>query len=504
MQNNSHSLERVGQLEALRLSLCMIIRNEEVCLEDCLRSVRDAVDEIIIVDTGSTDQSIALAENWGATVYQHPWESDFAMARNQSISYAQGDWILIMDADERLNSLAQDWLIQFKKQAQTPVRYLVQIVNLDESQQAISCYFMQRLFPNFKGLRFVSAIHENIIDDTQQIPCLVLDLPFYEHLGLQDVHQQRQQKLARNLTILLGECRKYPQDPHLLYHLGNAYRNVGLINQAIYSFQSVLQLRLAKTNPDHPMFAQALAELIEAQLFINRPDQAIRVAENESFKIYPPSYWYYLGKAYRQQRKLTQARRCFESALMLDPLRSGQSLPFTHEIAHMRQLPLLQLCYLFQFQSLDPTTSSDLRQQYTQLRMKALLNLIDLFPEGGWPQLHMNLYLQFAEALVVYFLLTPETYTASAFAEQMGTRFHLQPNFQAVDLAWQELNLSPTQWLQPATGLQQISRYWLQGIWFKQAHLHAQIWQDFSTHFTVEILHSMRLISSLLLKQESA
>ena len=84
------------------LSLCMIVRNEEILLPGCLRSIRDHVDEIIIVDTGSTDRTLQIAREFGARVFEHPWKENFAEHRNQSIAYATGDWILVMDADEEM------------------------------------------------------------------------------------------------------------------------------------------------------------------------------------------------------------------------------------------------------------------------------------------------------------------------------------------------------------------------------------------------------------------
>jgi glycosyltransferase involved in cell wall biosynthesis len=83
-----------------KISLCMITKNEEEFLPQCLKSVQELVHEIIIVDTGSTDRTIDIAADFGAKIYQHPWEDDFSKHRNQSISYATGEWILIMDADE--------------------------------------------------------------------------------------------------------------------------------------------------------------------------------------------------------------------------------------------------------------------------------------------------------------------------------------------------------------------------------------------------------------------
>ena len=72
-------------------------------LARCLDSARDIVDEIIIVDTGSTDRTVEIAESYGARVFNHPWEGSFSKARNYSLKYATCDWILILDADEELN-----------------------------------------------------------------------------------------------------------------------------------------------------------------------------------------------------------------------------------------------------------------------------------------------------------------------------------------------------------------------------------------------------------------
>ncbi|MGV8056603.1 MAG: glycosyltransferase [Smithellaceae bacterium] len=86
------------------VSLCMITKNEQEYLAQCLKSVKNLVQEIIIVDTGSEDNTITIAESFGAKIYHHPWENDFSLHRNQSITYATGEWILIMDADEVIST----------------------------------------------------------------------------------------------------------------------------------------------------------------------------------------------------------------------------------------------------------------------------------------------------------------------------------------------------------------------------------------------------------------
>ena len=91
-----------GNPEEPTLSACMIVKNEEKLLPQCLESIKDAVDEIILVDTGSTDKTVKIAEKYGARVFHHPWRGDFSEARNYSLQQATCDWILVVDADEKL------------------------------------------------------------------------------------------------------------------------------------------------------------------------------------------------------------------------------------------------------------------------------------------------------------------------------------------------------------------------------------------------------------------
>lgn len=85
-----------------RISLCMIVKDEEEHLPRCLASVADVVDEIVVVDTGSQDHTVAVAAAHGARVFQIPWTGDFSAARNAAIDRATGDWVLVLDADDEL------------------------------------------------------------------------------------------------------------------------------------------------------------------------------------------------------------------------------------------------------------------------------------------------------------------------------------------------------------------------------------------------------------------
>ena len=93
-----------------RISLCMIVKDEESSLGRCLESIKDEVDDIIIVDTGSEDRTVDIARRYTAKIYHHPWENSFSRARNQALKYAQGDWVFQLDADEELSDKSKGLL----------------------------------------------------------------------------------------------------------------------------------------------------------------------------------------------------------------------------------------------------------------------------------------------------------------------------------------------------------------------------------------------------------
>ena len=128
-----------------RLSVCMIVRNEEKLLPRCLTSVHDVADELIIMDTGSEDNTMSIARSFGANVYEFEWCDDFSAARNEAIKYATGEWILQIDADEELLPESAKLL---KQRAKNPWS-LVYMICIDNGPTYADRFFKSaRLFRN--------------------------------------------------------------------------------------------------------------------------------------------------------------------------------------------------------------------------------------------------------------------------------------------------------------------------------------------------------------------
>ena len=224
------------KLEEKKISLCMIVKNEEENLPRCLNSVKGLVDEIIIVDTGSTDQTKLIAKRMGAQVYDFPWNNSFADARNESIKHATGDWILIMDADEEVNTGTRLSLQQLANNPiKRPVNYLIQIGNILDDGGIVETR-MSRFFPNNKNIIFEGPIHEALKINGQDFMTLATDLFTLKHYGYSKQFVTERNKMERNISALEAEVEKDPNNAYYRYHLASSYVVAKELDKAINEF----------------------------------------------------------------------------------------------------------------------------------------------------------------------------------------------------------------------------------------------------------------------------
>lgn len=198
----------------MKISLAMIVKNEEAHLKRCLESVKGVVDEIVIVDTGSTDKTIEIGKMYGGKIYDFIWADDFSKARNYSLEKATGDWILVLDADEWLQKDYKHEIQKFIQNGEKIGR--VNIKSKFESDGVVheSNCFTSRLFP--KGIYYEGRIHEQLISDAVR-----------EDIDVDVLHDGyfKVDKTSRNIALLEKELSITPYDPYFLYQLGKEYRN---------------------------------------------------------------------------------------------------------------------------------------------------------------------------------------------------------------------------------------------------------------------------------------
>lgn len=225
----------------IRLSLCMIVRNEAHNLNDCIQPLKGVLDEIIVIDTGSTDETRKVAKNLGAKVFDFLWCEDFSAARNESIRHATGDYILWLDADDRIDSDNIRKLGRIKKQfSRRKDQAYYFIINSKEHDGEIE-FLQLRIFPNIKGAVFEGKIHEQIYKCLSRlgIKFVKVDITIH-HLGYEDPELAKQ-KAERNLKIIEEQLKAEPDNLILHYHAGRTLAGLGRKHEAIEHMKKILE-----------------------------------------------------------------------------------------------------------------------------------------------------------------------------------------------------------------------------------------------------------------------
>ncbi|MHB8338942.1 MAG: glycosyltransferase [Ignavibacteriaceae bacterium] len=222
------------------ITLSMIVKNEEKYLADCLASVKDVVDEIILVDTGSTDRTIEIAKDYDAKIFNFNWVNDFSAARNYALDNSTGDWVLYLDADERLSPDSKAELRRLTKEIKKEAYFCI-VDNIDEIGHRAALMAYPRLFPNKKELRFEGAIHEQIepalLRNHYQIKNAKIKII---HLGYNVEKDEMDLKAKRNLEILMAEYQR-TKSFYYAYQLGQTYGLLNKPEEAVFYFEECLK-----------------------------------------------------------------------------------------------------------------------------------------------------------------------------------------------------------------------------------------------------------------------
>jgi len=222
------------------ISCCMIVKDEEAFLEKCLESVKDFVDELIIVDTGSTDRTVDIARKFTSKVYFHPWEGDFSKARNQVLQYATGDWIFQIDGDEELVIGSGEKLRQATREAGKADAILVNIISTYSKGRKTARHNFERLFRNNGIIHYESIVHNRVVGQT----CTKRSKIEIMHYGYDVEEKKANEKFIRTTNLLKEQIAKNPDDPMPHHYLGTSYLTQRMHKECIE--ESVLAIELAE------------------------------------------------------------------------------------------------------------------------------------------------------------------------------------------------------------------------------------------------------------------
>jgi tetratricopeptide (TPR) repeat protein len=307
----------------MSLSLCMIVRDEAENLPSCLNSVKTAVDEMVVLDTGSRDETVAIAQSFGAQVHHFDWCDDFSAARNAALQYVTGDWILVLDADERLDP----GIVPKLKQVMQLKNCLVVNLVRQEIGAAQSPYsLVSRLFRRHPEIQFSRPYHAMVDDSVASIlqrepRWQVVELPDVAilHEGYQAGAIASRDKLQKARMTMERFLAKHPGDPYVCSKLGALYVQINKVNYGIELLERGLKSRQA----DPPVRYELHYHLGIAYSRLQHLDQAGMHYQSAIKQPILPRLklgaYNNLGNLRKASGDLTGAKAVYEQALRVDP-----------------------------------------------------------------------------------------------------------------------------------------------------------------------------------------
>jgi glycosyltransferase involved in cell wall biosynthesis/thioredoxin-like negative regulator of GroEL len=280
------------------ISACMMVKNEEKNLPRALKSIKPWVDEIIVVDTGSTDRTVEIAESFGAKVYHHPWENSFSKHRNQSISYATGDWLLIIDADEELE---QESAKQLRKLTTAPPEvhcFLFELLN-EVSAGGETFVLHPRMFRNGTGFHYEGTVHNKPIVYGQVVRTTVK----LKHWGYNESPEVMEAKHKRRTEMIRAWIEKEPDN-----FLAHSYLAHALISRPECLSEAVEQsmeaLRLLRLTPgEDQRYPHVYYPILNGLTNLGRDDELMQRGQDclQISPHYPDPLFFMAWVAYKRQ-----------------------------------------------------------------------------------------------------------------------------------------------------------------------------------------------------------
>jgi predicted Zn-dependent protease len=295
------------------LTLCLIVRDEERMLAGCLESVHTLADEILVVDTGSKDATVEIALAHGARVVSTPWTDDFAAARNVGLEHLRTDWVLWLDADERLAPESRSVLrrlMDTEAEDAPPTVYLPLILNVDAAGQSLGADHMPRLWRHRPVLRFTGRIHERVGEGVPHLKQVYQDDLRIVHLGYDPAYARERGKNERNVRLLELELTEKPNDPSLLFYRAKESYAAGRDEEAARDFQRVI-----REAPGMNFALSAYVFAVECLRSVGRAEEALALAMKGLAGA--PDYaelWYAAGQASLDADRPIQAEAQFREA----------------------------------------------------------------------------------------------------------------------------------------------------------------------------------------------
>lgn len=387
------------------LSLSMIVKDEADYLARCLDSVIDCVDEIVIVDTGSSDQTLAIAQEYKARIYHFDWQNDFSAARNFSLQQCRSDWVLVLDADEYLDANGRSALKAYlQTDLKSPGVTEVKRLHYNDQGQIFNVNLLQRLFSRHAEISFWRPFHECLRypADTLEQKLHALQL---HHDGYRLSVVQQRSKRQRDQVYLENLIDKQPDEPVWQAYLADLYFSEGDYELALAIYLKLWQMPSFRDASSHQLANQHL----KTQTFCRRLichtklgqiEQASELyAQTDPLISNHPSALYIRGLIYRQQHQFDSALDCF--AACLDFQSQTDSL-LSFDPNEIGLYPRLQIAHIQRTRLFSQRLSAQQRKRAAQSLIESVDALLLLCPDGRWHTDQTPITVLGAEAVWMY------------------------------------------------------------------------------------------------------
>lgn len=338
----------------IRLSQCMIVRNEEENIVRALSWGKEIVREQIVVDTGSTDRTAEIAESLGAKVYHYEWRDDFASAKNYAIGLAEGNWIAFLDADEYYMEndalRLRDYLNRLEETDTEKHMQVVRssLLQLDRDGNVFSVTVQDRIFRNLPELRYKNRIHEELCLNGKEPPIIQdmsSEFSIY-HTGYSDISYQKTNKLERDIRILTRETQEKPDNFNAWSYLGRELLQIGRLKEGKEACKMALEAPEGGIIPALRTAAYcSLMEIIVGENAGNGLEELKKIyMDFQTRKEKCPDMEYWIGLWMAEHDREEEAFYWLEKALdLLDCYKGSYALRIPAELSDI-YLRLMRIC----------------------------------------------------------------------------------------------------------------------------------------------------------------
>ena len=308
----------------LKITACAIVKNEERNLPRWLECVKSLANEIVVVDTGSTDRTVELAESAGARVYSFAWRQDFSAAKNFALQKAKGDWIVFLDADEYFRDedipKVKAHIKAFDKEAHT-AGFICPLVNIDTDRGGAIMFesIIFRVFRRHPDLRYHGAIHEMLETRNDKWRVASVDDVRIWHTGYSTGLLRR--KMNRNLELLLKERERRGELWSDAYYFADCYHGMGRYEEAIEWAKKAIASENTLAGLEKRPYDVLLASMLE----LDYPSAEVCEAARQALEKFPdsPDYKADEGSAFWKEKDYAEAEVRFNEALAMTSVGIG-------------------------------------------------------------------------------------------------------------------------------------------------------------------------------------